>query len=142
MYPGVACNKFIPSKKTEIFHFKENEDDHPIGNTTCVCPSVNISETKTEYHIIIATPGLHREDFNIEIDECILTISAKKETIPVDTVIDRCEYDLSEWTRAFILPDDADELLAHAQYKNGELTIHIPRSNTSENQAKATIYVY
>lgn len=140
MYPGTACNRDIPARKTRAFHFKESED----GTTSraLIIPAVNISETITEYLIVLAAPGLQRGDFKIEIDQLVITISAKKETIPLSCVNDRCEYDYTDWTRAFTLPADADALFARGEYRNGELVIHIPRSSTSENQAKATIYVY
>ena len=143
MYPGTACNRNIPARKTKALHFKENEDGKNIVSPALIIPAVNISETTTEYLIVMATPGLQREDFSIEIAESVITISAKKETMPlVSCVNDRCEYDYTDWTRAFDLPADADEVLARAEYRNGELTIHIPRNNISENQAKAIIYVY
>lgn len=142
MYSGTANKKDFPVRQTKALHFKETEDGKDIISGAHVIPSVNISETATEYLIVMAIPGLQRENFCIEIDQTVITISAKKETMPLSCVNDRCEYDYTDWTRAFALPDDADSLLACAVYQNGELIIHIPRSDTSENQAKATIYVY
>ena len=54
---------------------------------------------------------------------------------------DRFEYNYSEWTRAFQLPDDAGSILAHAKYVQGELIIHVPRGESNENIEKANIYV-
>lgn len=142
MYPGIASNKFIPVRKTEALHFKEKEDEINIVSPVYCIPAVNIFKTATEYLIVMATPGLERENFNIGIDQSIITIAAKKETVPLSWVSDRLEYDYTDWTRAFNLPADADELLAHAQYQNGELVIHLPRNAFSENRAKAIIYVY
>jgi HSP20 family protein len=142
MYPGTANKREIPFRKTKILHFRESEDGKTVITPALIIPSVNISETATEYLIVMATPGLQREDFCIEIDQTVITISAKKETIPLSCVNDRCEYDYTDWTRTFALPDDADALLTRAAYQNGELIIHIPRCNAGENQAKATIYVY
>jgi HSP20 family protein len=142
MYPAVPYNKYIPSRKTEVLRFKENEEGNNATSIKCSIPGANIFETNNEYHIIIAAPGLYRDDFNIEIAESVITISAKKETPFGEKVSDRCEYDYTEWTRAFLLPEDADEFLANAEYQNGELNILIPRNNKSENRAKATIYVY
>ena len=90
----------------------------------------------------MATPGLRRENFSIEIAESVITISAKKETLPLGWINDRCEYNYNEWTRAFALPSDADSILARAEYQNGELIIHIPRNSSTYSEAKATICVY
>jgi HSP20 family protein len=142
MYPAIPCNKYIPSQKTEVLCFKENEEMDNAIHLKCSVPATNIFETADEYIIVIAAPGLHRNEFNIEIAAGIITISAKKETIPGEKISDRCEFDYTEWTRAFLLPEDADEFLSLAEYQNGELNIFIPRSLQSENKAKATIYVY
>lgn len=142
MYPGTACNRDIPAKEAKPLHFKKIDDEKNIVNPSSIIPAVNISETLTEYVITIAAPGLHREDFSIEISQSIITIAAKKETEPLTCVNDRCEYDYTDWTRAFSLPADADAVLANALYQNGELTILIPRSDTGENQARTIIYVY
>jgi HSP20 family protein len=142
MYPGAACNRDIPARETKPLHFKENEDEKNIVNSSLIIPGVNISETTAEYIIVMAVPGLHRDDFSVEINQSVITISAKKETVPLTCVNDRCEYDYTDWTRAFSLPADADALLANATYQNGELIIHIPRSCTNETRIKTTIYVY
>lgn len=142
MYPGTACNRDIPTRETKPLHFKEIEDGKNIINPSLIIPAVNISETTTEYLIVMAAPGLHRDDFSIEINQSVITIAAKKETAAITCVNDRCEYDYTNWTRAFSLPADADTLLANAAYQNGELVIHIPRSNIAENQSKAIINVY
>ena len=43
-------------------------------------PSVNVKETKTHYEIEMAVPGLKKEDFKINIDRNILTISSESQT--------------------------------------------------------------
>ena len=142
MYPGTATNKLIPMRKTRVLHFRKKGQGDNSVTAEHLTPAVNISETNAHYLIAIAVPGLQRENFCIEISQSVITISAKKEITTLCCVNDRCEYDYTDWTRAFALPEDADGLLAHAQYQNGELFIHIPRNSTSEKQANVTIYVY
>ena len=43
-------------------------------------PSVNVKETETNYEIEMAVPGLKKEDFKINIDRNILTISSESQT--------------------------------------------------------------
>lgn len=143
MYPGTAGTKKINTGKTMPLPFKQTANSTSIFNQSLLLPAVNIIETTTEYLISIASPGMQREDFSITIEQCVISISVKKENEFEDNNIsDRCEYDYREWTRAFVLPEDADVVLAHAKYKNGELIIRIPRGNTSDNQAKAIVYIY
>ncbi|OSZ77060.1 hypothetical protein CAP36_11590 [Chitinophagaceae bacterium IBVUCB2] len=143
MYPGSATNKEIKIGTTAALPFKQESGSTAINSEAISVPAVNITETATEYLLEIASPGMHREDFNIQIEQSVITISAKSERSTEDSSItDRCEYNYTEWARAFALPEDADEVLAHAKYSNGELIIRIPRGNTSENKEKTTVYVY
>lgn len=145
MYPLVASIRDIPQRKTRVLPFKKRGNRGNLISPANSTPAANISETASEYLIVIATPGLHREDFRIEVTQFIITISAKKENSLLSCVNDRCEYDYTDWTRAFSLPADTDAILAHAAYQNGELVIHIPRNQACkniENKANATIYVY
>jgi HSP20 family protein len=143
MYPGRASTKEINAGKTTALPFKQTANSGGNFNRPPLLPAVNITETTTEYRITIASPGMQREDFSITVEQCVISISAKKENeFESNNISYRCEYDCSEWTRAFALPQDADVVLAHAKYKNGELIIRIPRGNTSDNHAKAIVYIY
>lgn len=143
MYPGSATNKEIKKGISAVLPFKQVNDGSTSASEALCIPAVNIIETATEYVLEIASPGMHREDFNIEIEQSVISISAKSEkNSEVSSVSDRCEYNYTEWTRAFALPEDADVVLAHAKYCNGELIIRIPRGNTNENKEKTTVYVY
>lgn len=132
--------RIIPTQKTIPACFTESAAIAKIHSNKI--PSANVGETDTDYVITIATPGLFRESFQIEIENSIINISALNEKNKTKYKIDRCEYNYSKWTRAFQLPVDADSMLAQAKYINGELIIHIPRSESNENMVKAFIYVY
>lgn len=140
MYPGNATKNVFEPKKVIPIHFRENDNSKSQPHESM--PAVNISEFVSEYCIQIAVPGLHREDFNIELKDGVIFISAQKNTVQHDCINDRCEFDYQDWTRAFILPADADSILAQASYKNGELLIRIPRTQPGENKASVTVYVY
>lgn len=140
MYPGKAATKNIEPKNEQVLDFKSLGSTHP-GRAVILSPAVNIVESATEYVIALGAPGLRREDFSIEIAKNIISISAIHENIKTD-VTDRQEYDLTEWTRKFALPADADPILAHSKYCNGELIIVIPRGDYIENKTETTIYVY
>lgn len=140
MYPGTATKKDITPKGNRALYFKSKEESL-VCEPEQVTPAVNITETPTQYLISIAAPGLYREDFSIEINESVLSISAQRETV-VNSPHDRWEYDFTDWTRNFVLPCDADTMLAHAKYWNGEVLINIPRGNTLKNKTATTVYVY
>jgi len=135
MYPGSASKNEMHPKKVTPLLFNEK------SNIVMANPPVNICETGTEYLMLIAAPGLQREDFCIEIEKGIIAVSAKRLATDICITNDRCEYDYTDWTRAFSLPTDADEVLAHAKYKKGELIIRIPRGNTISSKEIVTVYV-
>jgi HSP20 family protein len=97
-------------------------------------PAVNVSESDKEYHISVAAPGLDKSDFKVETDDDVLTISAEKEMEEKEGKYNRREYNYSSWRRSFHLPDGTDATKIDAEYKNGELHIHIPR--TTERETK------
>src|SRR5688572_24607030 len=67
-------------------------------------PAVNVKETKDEFVVAVAAPGMRKEDFKIRVDGNQLEISAEKEREQVeeDENYTRREYDYSSFTRYFI----------------------------------------
>ena len=97
-------------------------------------PAINVSEEDNEFHISIAAPGLEKKDFKVETDDDVLTISAEKEVEEKGGNFSRREYNYSSWRRSFHLPDSTDASKIDAEYKNGELHIHIPRTGEKESR--------
>jgi HSP20 family molecular chaperone IbpA len=129
------------SLKTSLCRSSEvGKPSHP--KRAMVIPAANVDETENEYILTIASPGFKRGDFQIMIESEILTITAAKKELPLPYINDRCEYNYSHWKRIFSLPDDAEALLARAQYRDGELIIRIPRGKTDNSTCSSTIYVY
>jgi HSP20 family protein len=92
-------------------------------------PAINVKETDHEYKLSIAAPGLDKEDFDIQFQQGMLTISAEKEeNKSTDGKYNTREYNYSSWTRSFSLPEDAVDGKITAEYKNGELKIDVPKN--------------
>ena len=101
-------------------------------------PAINVKETEQEYKLSIAAPGLDKNDFDIQVHQGMMTISAQKEENKnADDKYNRREYNYSSWTRSFSLPEDAVDGKISAEYKNGELKIEVPRSgDKKKNEGK------
>ncbi|MBI9065247.1 MAG: Hsp20/alpha crystallin family protein, partial [Marinilabiliaceae bacterium] len=86
-------------------------------------PAVNIMETDNEYLIEVAAPGFKKEEFNIEVDKGVLTISADKALKNENQDEFRLqEFYHSSIKRSFNLPDDrVDEFSIKAHYEAGIL---------------------
>lgn len=120
-----------------------------LGGTTNVnsigtsIPAVNIRETEDSFSVEVAAPGKVKEDFNIELDNDVLTISseAKKEAEKTEEQgrFTRREFSYSNFRRAFSLPDSVDSSKISATYKNGVLEIALPKKEEAKVQAKRLI---
>ena len=106
-------------------------------------PAVNVCETENEYRICIAAPGLEKTDFKVETDDNILTISAEKEKEEKNGGrYNRREYNYSSWSRSFTLPEGSNASKIDAEYKNGELIIHVPRTEMKETKKIKQISIH
>ena len=91
-------------------------------------PAVNITEQKDEYLVSLAAPGLKKEDFNIDVDGNMLTISSEKEESKEDKdkKFTRKEYSYSSFSRSFTLPEEINKEKIEAKYEDGVLRISLP----------------
>jgi len=92
-------------------------------------PCVNITEQKDEYKVSLAAPGLKKDDFHIDVDGNMLTISCEKEENKEekDNKFTRKEYNYSSFSRSFTLPDEINKEKIDAKYEDGVLRISLPR---------------
>lgn len=105
-------------------------------------PAVNVKETETEFSVEVAAPGLQKENFNIEVNEGILTISAEVKTEKSETDeksrFTRKEFSYSTFKRTFTLDEESvDTENIVAKYENGILNISIPKKVKTDEEKKA-----
>lgn len=100
-------------------------------------PSVDISETDATYQIKGEIPGVHKEDVKISIQDGLLTIQGerKQEKEEKGKKFHRIECSYGSFMRSFRLPDDADEEQVKADFKDGMLSVTLPK--TKKTKAKA-----
>lgn len=92
-------------------------------------PAVNIAESKESYRVEVAAPGLSKEDFKVNVDNGILTISSEKEKQKeeVNEKYTRKEFNYGSFKRSFTLPDEVEIEKISANHKDGVLNIFIPK---------------
>src|SRR6185503_4776854 len=73
-------------------------------------PAVNIAETDNAFHIELAVPGLKKEDFKINLEKNVLSISVekKKENVDEGKKYTKKEYSYNSFVRSFTLPETVD----------------------------------
>jgi HSP20 family protein len=112
-------------------------------NTHSNVPSVNIKESETGFELELAIPGFKKDDFKVEIDDSVLTISAEmnsdKET--EDSNYTRREFSISSFKRAFILPETIDEVKINANYEDGILRLSLPKKEEALPKPKRMIEI-
>ena len=106
-------------------------------------PAVNISETDTAFSLALAAPGKTRKDFQIELDEHILTISSDSNTEHESSHenFTRKEFSYESFQRSFRLPDTVNTQAIKANYKEGILTVELPKLKEAIPEPKKTIEV-
>jgi|SoiMethySBSTD1v2_1073268.scaffolds.fasta_scaffold246610_3 HSP20 family protein len=95
-------------------------------------PAVNVRETNDDFVIEVAAPGMNRDDFKVELDNNILSISAeledKNETSDQNGNYNRREFNYQSFQRSFSLPENKVEgAKISAKYKDGILHVTVPK---------------
>lgn len=92
-------------------------------------PAVNIKEEANTFQIEVAAPGLNKENFDIKVDDKVLTISGNKEESKEekDEKFNRKEFSYTSFQRSFHLPEMVDAEKIEAHYKDGILQISVPK---------------
>jgi HSP20 family protein len=88
-------------------------------------PAVNVIDHEGEYEIEVAAPGLKKEDFNVVIENRVMTITGKteKEEEEKDKNFTRREFTYRSFTKSFTLPQEVDPDSINAKYEDGILRI-------------------
>lgn len=102
-------------------------------------PAVNITESGNNYMVSLAAPGLKKEDFRIDLNGNVLSISSEKEEDKEtkEERFTRREYSYQSFSRSFTLPEDVADDAINALYENGELKITIPRKQPATHSPSA-----
>ena len=93
-------------------------------------PTVDISETEDEYLIKADLPEVKREDVKITVQERVLTIQGERaqEREERGKRYHRVERTYGNFARSFTLPDYVDDTKVTAEFKEGVLKLHLPKS--------------
>lgn len=110
---------------------------------TSTVPSLNIKEEEKKYKVELAVPGKKKEDFNIEVDDNLVTISSEssEENKDEDDGYSFREYNYTSFSRSFSMPENADTDKVTAKYSDGVLCLNIPKKEMSIKQKKNKIKV-
>lgn len=97
-------------------------------------PRVDISETEKEFQITAEIPGIKREDVKISIEDGVLTVHGerKEEKEEKGHKLHRVERFYGSFSRSFTLPQNTDEKHVDATFKDGLLTLVVPKKEADK----------
>lgn len=104
-------------------------------------PSVDIREGKKDYRITVEVPGVDEKDVKLELADGALTISGEKnhEKEEKDENYHCIERSYGSFRRVLTLPSDIEHEAIEAKFKNGVLTITVPRKQVAKSKEDAKV---
>ncbi|MEI6680583.1 MAG: Hsp20/alpha crystallin family protein [Mariniphaga sp.] len=144
----IKRENYLPSW-SHFFNDFMNRDwyDWAIQNystTNTTIPSVNIRETESGFDVEMAAPGMQKEDFKIELNQNLLTISSEKQSethADAGKIVSRREFSYQSFIRSFTLPAMVETDQISAKYENGILRVNIPKKEEAKPKPMKQIEV-
>ena len=133
----VKRSELIPSVFNDFFkpwnEWFDNSQGDLWGNVLSV-PAVNIVDAKDAYKVSLAIPGMKKDDFNINLQGNMLTISCEKEENKEekDARYTRKEYNYTSFRRSFSLPEEVIKDKIEATYEDGVLHLTLPKNEEAK----------
>jgi HSP20 family protein len=126
---------FFPSIWEDLFD-RDWVNARNVAQAGVSVPAVNIKETDNGFDVEMAVPGMKKEDFKVDLDHNLLTISAEEKSESSDKDAEgkytRREFNYRSFKRVFTLPETADAEKIHASYQDGVLAISIPKKEEAK----------
>lgn len=106
-------------------------------------PAANIIESSDSFHLEIAAPGMVKDDFKINLENNILTISVEVEDQKREEgkQYSRKEFYYGSFSRSFTLPKTIDLDNIKADYESGILKITLPKKEEAKVEIKKEIRI-
>jgi HSP20 family protein len=100
-------------------------------------PPVDIQETEKEYLIKAELPEMKKEDVKVEVLEGVLTIEGERsqEKEEKGKKFHKVERSYGKFVRQFALPAEVDAAKVQAEYKDGVLNVHLPKTAAAKPKA-------
>ncbi len=129
-------NTWFPSLMEEFLNTNWNVT---VPNYSKTLPAVNIIENDKDFSLQIAAPGLSKNDFELSIENKVLSIEVVKDNTDVDFT--RKEFDYNTFKRSFSIPKTVEKSKISASYKNGVLNICLPKTKEALPEPKKLIKI-
>ena len=100
-------------------------------------PAVDIQETDNEYVVKADLPEVKKEDVKVEFEDGVLTVEGerKQEKEEKGKKFHKVERAYGKFVRRFALPTEVDATKVSAEFKEGVLNVHLPKSPNGKPKA-------
>ncbi len=130
----------LPSWTDYASRFFDRELEWPRESQYSV-PQVNIQEREDDFQIDVAAPGMKKDDFNVTVDNNMLTINAQKQEEADGQDYSRREFNYQSFSRSFTLPESVKAEDIAAKYEDGILKLTVPKREESKQRPPKTIQI-
>ncbi len=115
---------------------KTNGEQQEALTVTEWAPLVDIVEDDTQYVIKAELPGLKKEEIKVGVQDDVLTISGERqyEKEEKDKKFHRVERAHGSFARSFTIPQNSDGEKVSAEFKDGMLQVHLPKTETVQSK--------
>jgi len=141
----IRRNGFTPSRSSffDDFMMRDLFGWDNWSNEGSSLPKVNIVETNDEFRVEMAAPGMKKDDFHIELDNDMLTIHSElsSENNDENTSFTRREFSYQSFKRSFYLPNTVEADKIKARYKDGILSLEIPKKEEAKRKPVKSITI-
>lgn len=113
----------------------------PISDYSNSTPAVNVKENDKSFILHIAAPGINKDDFEISIENKVISIEVIEKSKNENDDFTRKEFDYKSFKRSFSIPKSVELSKINASYLNGVLEIHLPKNKEDQIQPKKFIKI-
>ncbi len=125
-----SLNDFVPTTFSNIIdRFFEETASRSGGSAYSFVPRVDVFENDNAYELQVAVPGVNKEDFKLDLNENLLTISGERKFThdKQNKNFRSIETQFGTFKRTFSLPEHVDASKINAKYVNGILEVVVPK---------------
>ena len=139
IFPGL--NLFDDFFSRDLWNWNLNNN----SSTNTTIPMVNVKETNENFEVEMAAPGMNKEDFKVQLEGNLLTITSEKNhenEVKDGERYSRREFSYQSFQRSFQLPKevvDADKI--EAKYESGVLKLVIPKNENAKPRPPKMIQI-
>lgn len=140
-HPLLSLHREMDRVFDNFFQRFDNLMPASFGSNALLKPNVDIRENKKNYKVTIEVPGVEESDIKLELQDGTLTVSGEKkyEKEDKDENTHFVERSYGSFRRVLSLPQDIDQDAIDAKFRNGVLTITVPRKQMAKPKEESKV---